>query len=316
MSDDRSTHTHERFPEPADVLEALQLGAAAPAEESAGPRPMPRPALVEQFTAIVRTSPCATNITSDYSDARYFLDRAVPNTGLSSAAALSATVDPLPGVKQCLTATNLAELAAGTHLLAAGTVVQVFALYARDGTKLYAFNQPPTRAVVVKITGTAAGGGKYTGRILTGSSSALAAGNLSMPEGLSVPPTDNALILNEEEDGLSGHRLAVPCYAVGSVAGVSQGLNVVMIRGALGATGGGTTLGDGTGGPVAADSNSWSRASSGTPLVVWVQTRTVWDPTGGVLYAYLRSFIFDARGMLVAVSGENQITVDVPVACQ
>lgn len=315
MPDERNIHTHERFPEPADVLEALQVGASAPAEESTGPRPMPRPALVEQFAAIVRTSPCSTNVSSDYPDARYYLDRAVPSSGLTSAASLAATVDALPGVKQCLTATNLAELAAGTHLLPAGTVVQVFALYARDGTKLYAFNQPPAGAVVVKITGTA-GGGKYTGRILTGASSASAAGNLSMPEGMSVPAADNALVLNEEEDGLSGHRLAVPCYAVGSVAGVSQGLNVVMIRGALGATGGGSTLGDGTGGPVAADSSSWSRSSSATPLVVWAQTRTVWDPSGGVLYAYLRSFTFDARGMLISVSGENQITVDVPVACQ
>jgi len=294
------------------VLEALQIGASAPAEESAGPRP----ALVEQFTAIVRTSPCASNVVNDYSDSRYYLDRAVAASGQSSSGPLAATLDALPGVRQCLTATNLAELAVGTHLLAAGTVVQVFALYARDGTKLYAFNQPPAGAVVVKITGAASGGGKYTGRIVSGASTAIGSGNLSMPEGMPVPAADNALILNEEEDGLSGHRLAAPCFAVGSVAGISQGLNVVMIRGALGTTAGASSLGDGAGGAVAADSSSWSRSSSGTPLVVWVQTRTVWDASGGVLYGYLRSFTFDARGMLVAVSGENQITLDVPVACQ
>jgi hypothetical protein len=197
-----------------------------------------------------------------------------------------------------------------------GMVVQVFALYARSGTKVYVFNQPPADAVVVEITGAVAGGGKYTGRVLSGASSAVAAGNLAMPEGLGVPGSDNALICNEEEDTLGGHRLAIPCYGVGRVAGISHGLTVVMIRGAKGATNSPTSLGDGTSGAVAADTTSWSKASDGTPVTVWVQTRTLWDSTGGVLYAYLRSFSFDARGLLVSVSGENRITVDVPTPCQ
>jgi len=296
-----------------DSSEALQqLGSEAAPQGIAVPAPRPRPAFVEQFTAIVRTSPCATNATSDYADARYFLDRAVPTTGSTSL--LSARVDSLPGVAECLTATNLAELAGGTHLLPAGTVVQVFSLYTRSGTKLRVFNTPPPDGAVVMITGTAAGGGKYTGNILTGGSTAVASGDLSMPEGMSAGA--DALILNEEEDGLSGHRLQVPCFAVGQLAGSSGGNAVVMIRGALGATGGATTLGDGSGGSVDADGSSWDKSSDGTPLDVWVQTRTFWDTSSGTLYGYLRQLSFDARGVLYAASGETQITIDVATACE
>jgi hypothetical protein len=164
--------------------------------------------------------------------------------------------------------------------------------------------------VVVQITGTAGGGGKYSGQILGGNSGAGTSGNLAMPEGLSG--AGPALILNEEEDGLSGHRLAVPCYAIGEIVGVSGGQTVVMIRGALGATAGATSL---AGSGVSADSGSWSRAGSGTPVTVTMQTRTVWDSGDGVLYGYSRNLSFDARGELVAVSAESQYTIDTPTAC-
>ena len=300
-----------------DASEALQEHSSDAGEHGeAQPAERRRPAFVEQFAAIIRNKPCASNAAADYTDERYYLDRAIPAAGSSSTRALSVQTDALPGLAQCLTATNLAEVSDKTHLLQVGMVVQVFALYARSGTKLYIFNQPPADAVVVEITGAAAGGGKYTGRILSGASSAVGAGNLAMSEGLTVPAIDDALICNEEEDALAGHRLAIPCYGIGRVVGISQGLTVVMIRGAKGATNSPTSLGDGTGGAVAADTTSWSKASNGTPVTVWVQTRTVWDSTGGVLYAYLRSFSFDARGLLASVSAENRITVDVPTACQ
>jgi hypothetical protein len=89
-----------------------------------------------------------------------------------------------------------------------------------------------------------------------------------------------------------------------------------MIRGAIGATGSATSLGNGTGGSVDADGTSWSKASDGVPVGVWVQTRTVWDSSTGTLYGYLRKFSFDARGALYAVSGEYQITVDVATECE
>jgi hypothetical protein len=271
------------------------------------------PAHVEQFPATVRASPCATNVASDYTDARYYLSRAIATS--SGATALATQTDTLPGVAQCLTATNLAELAGGTHRLPAGTIVQVFAFYTRPGKKLYVFNQPPADGVVVQISGGASGGGKYTGQVLAGDSSAAAAGDLAMPEGMNTSSGPAALILNEEETGLTGHRIAAGSYAVGEVAGNSNGTAIVVIRGGQGATGSPTALGDGSGGSAAADSSSWSKASDGTPLNVWVQTRTVWDSGSGTLYGYLRKFSFDARGVLYAVSGESQITIDVATAC-
>ena len=298
-----------------EASEALQEHASDATPTDALDAPRSKPAFVEQFTATVRSSPCATNVTADYADARYYLDRAVPQAGSTASGLLNVGADDLPGVKQCLTATNLAELAGATHLLASGTVVQVFALYTRDGTKLYVFNQPPPAGAAVIISAAAGGGGKYTGRILGGMSNAVATGDLSMPEGMSESGSP-ALILNEEEDGLTGHRLAVPSFAVGQVVGRSAGSSVVMIRGALGATAGGTLLGDGGGGSVAPDGTAWSRQTDGSPVVVWVQTRTVWDSSGGTLYGYLRALSFDARGVLVSASGESQFTIDTATSCQ
>src|SRR5205807_10370386 len=116
-------------------------------------RPLPRPAQVEQFPAIVRASPCNTG-GANYTDARYYLDRAVAQTGLAPTDAFDASGEQTPGIKQCFTATNLAELDAGTHLLGAGTIVQVLALPSREraGAKQYVFNHPPSTAVVVQIT--------------------------------------------------------------------------------------------------------------------------------------------------------------------
>ena len=295
-----------------DASEAIQRHTSVDHVEV--PAPQPRPGLVEQFAAIIRSLPCATNQTHDYSDARYYLDRAIASSKPSDK--LSVDDDQFPGIAACLTATNLAELANNTHLLPPGMIVQVFALYTRPGVKLYVFNCPPVDGVVVKITGAAGGGGKYTGRVLSGSSDATASATLDMPEGLSIPAADNALICNVEEDGETGHRLAIPGYAVGEIVGSSGGATVVMIRGALGSTDSPTSLGDGTGGSVSADGSSWSKATDATPLSVWVQTRTFWDTSTGTLYAYLRQFSFDARGVLYAVSGENQITVDVAQPCE
>jgi hypothetical protein len=293
-----------------DVSESFER-AGSEIHSVATPAPRPAPAYVEQFPAIVRDAPCSTGVASDYTDARYSLNRAIA-TSVDSAT-LSTKVDPLPGVKQCLTATNLAELAAGTHLLAAGTVVQVFALYTRDGRKLYVFNHPPPDGAIVLISGPATGGGKYTGQVLGGTSTATATGTLAMPEGLTAG--DDALILNEEETGLSGHRLAPGSFAVGRVAGRTNGTVIVVIRGAAGATSGPTALGDGSGGSVGAQGTSWSKGADATPVDLWVQTRTVWDSSTGTLLAYVRKLSFDARGLLYAVSGEDSVTVDVATAC-
>jgi hypothetical protein len=258
----------------------------------------------------VRATPCASDAIGDYSDARYYLDRAVPGVNADSDSVLAANVDRIPGVGECLTATNLAELPGNSHLVPAGTVVHAFAMPTRSGGKVYFFNHSPVRSAVVQITATAAGGGKYTGHIVSGVSSAGATGTLAMPEGLSSGMS--ALILNEEEDGQTGHRLSTSCYAVGQVAGVSGGQAIVIIRGAMGATTSPTSI---SGSGVTPDSGTWSRASNGTPVNVTLQTRTVWDSSAGVLYAYQRTMSFDARGLLVSVSAETQAVVDTATGC-
>jgi hypothetical protein len=137
-------------PDPADA-----------SDDPGAPALRARPALVEQFVGIIRSSPCSGS-GGDYSDARYFVDRATPRAALGHSDLLSADQDALPGVKECITATNLGELIDGTHQLSAGTLVQVFSLYVRgrNGAKLHVFNQPPRDAVVVQITGNASGGGE------------------------------------------------------------------------------------------------------------------------------------------------------------
>ena len=60
-----------------------------------------------------------------------------------------------------------------------------------------------------KITSAASGGGKYNGRTVTGLSTAVATGNLAMPEGMTVAGSDNLLLLDLTENGLSTHQVKV-----------------------------------------------------------------------------------------------------------
>jgi hypothetical protein len=279
----------------------------------------PRPALAEQFLGVIRASSCGRYSSISNADARYYIDRATPGD-LGETELVSASADQIPGIAQCLIATNLAEIASQTHLLPAGTLVQVVGIYARSSppAKLYVFNTPPPPSVVVKITGAASGAGEYNGRILGGTSSASPASALMMPAGMSVPSSDNALVLNTEEDSIVGNRLAVNSFAIGCVVGLTTEATprtIVMVRGGVGTMVSPTALGDGTGGSISADSTSWTKSTSATPLNLWVQTRTFWDTSGNVLYAYLRQMSFDARGLLTAVSGETQITVDTTQGC-
>ncbi len=140
-------------------------------------------------------------------------------------------------MRETVTATNLAELAAGTHLLPDGSTVQVAAFYARaSGAKVYVFNHPPTLAVVVQIVA-AGGAGEYDGKILGGASTATAGGTLVMPEGLTVPSSPNALVLNLEENGLAHNRLLADSYAIGVIRGLTRETpprRIVLIGGGVG----------------------------------------------------------------------------------
>ncbi len=95
-------------------------------------------------------------------------------------------------------------------------------------------NSPLVR---VKITGSASGGGKYTGRIFTGSSSASGTGTLAETDLGTDPATENALILNSREVGQSTHDLAsasfLPLLFLGmNIGTTTTGLTIVMIDGA------------------------------------------------------------------------------------
>lgn len=279
----------------------------------------PRPAFVEQFLGIIRSIPCHTPDADDYSDARYYVDRAVAKG--SSIDELSTEAEDIPGLQQCLTAVNLAELADGSHRLPEGTLVQVFALFPRaaPGRKIFVFHHPPAEAVVVKIIAAVAGAGQYDGRILGGAASASAATNLVMPSGLTVPSTNDALVLNLEEDGVSGHRLAPNTYAIGAIEGStteSPPRKIVLIRGGVGSAASATTIGAAAEGSETADTASWTRAGNATPLNLFVVSRVVYNATGDkTLYQFFRQLSFDARGLLLSVSAETRVTVDTTESC-
>ncbi len=84
--------------------------------------------------------------------------------------------------------------------------------------------------ITVKITSNASGGGKYNGRSVTGASTAVASGNLSMPEGMTVAGSDDCLIINYAENGLSTHVLTTSSFHTGIKLGISGGLTVVAIN--------------------------------------------------------------------------------------
>ncbi|MDB5353594.1 MAG: hypothetical protein JWN24_47 [Phycisphaerales bacterium] len=280
-----------------------------------------RPAFVEQFVGVVRGGSCSMGGGNDYSDARYFISRSVPQHGMVANNLLETENETLPGVAGCLTATNIAELANGTHLLAAGAVVQVFALRTRatPGAKVFVFNQPPVAAVVVKITGPAGGAGEYNGRVLGGAASAAPGAALGMPAGMTSPGGDNALVLNVEEDGITGHRLKSGSYAVGVVRGSTAETpprSIVFIRGGVGRVDSPTVIGGASEGSESADASSWSRDTNGTPVDIYMVSRTVYNEAGDrTLYQFVRKLSFDARGLLVGVGGESRVTIDVTEAC-
>ena len=140
-----------------------------------------------------------------------------------------------------------------------------------------------------------------------------------MPMGMSIGPSESALVLNLEEDTLTGHRLKSPSYAEGVVCGVIPGSpprSVVMVRGGVGNTDSPTIIGSTSDSSESADTTTWSKFTDGTPVNVFVTTRVVYNPTGDkTIYAFVRQLSFDARGTLFAIGAEARITVDVTESC-
>src|SRR5665213_538107 len=131
-----------------------------------------RPEFVEQFVGIILNAPCANAGAGDYADARYYVQRGVPVRSMGAGDVLSAQAEAIPGVAQCVTATNLAELADQTHLLIAGSLVQVFALHTRGspGAKVHVSHGRRVHAARGTNTGPAGRAGDFEHRVITGSS--------------------------------------------------------------------------------------------------------------------------------------------------
>ncbi len=74
--------------------------------------------------------------------------------------------------------------------------------------------------VVVTVTATDTGAGKYAGHVFSGNCTAAATTSINMPEGLRDSGNTNALILNIAE-GAFGHRLLLGSFHVGLKAGIT-----------------------------------------------------------------------------------------------
>lgn len=89
----------------------------------------------------------------------------------------------------------------------------------QGGLKVIGIGKFPNPTVLVKVTGNATGGAQNVGRILTGSSTADGVGNLTMPEGMTVPAADNALILDLNGNGTAVWGLSANTFHIGLVVG-------------------------------------------------------------------------------------------------
>lgn len=134
--------------------------------------------------------------------------------------------------------------------------------------------------VTVKITGAAAGNGKYNGRSLSGTSTAVATGTLAMPEGMTVAAADDVLFLHLGENGGSGHDLAVDGteFVVGVVVGQTADGKLI-VQGRAGSGGGGSV----PAGTHFAVTLATSSGSAGTDTVACDFKYTATDLNGNVL---------------------------------
>lgn len=141
--------------------------------------------------------------------------------------------------------------------------------------------------------------GIFPARINIGSSSHTHAGlKASDSTQLDSAFAGNAKIIYKESG--TGTKLAVVEYPVVPI----------------GATTSPTTLGGSTEGSETAASDTWTRATSGTPLEEWYISRVgYWHAGDGKLYAFYRKRTYDSCGLLISVSAETRVEIDAPEAC-
>lgn len=237
----------------ASALEALRRTAQAAAAASlggaldGGAKPDPR-AGMRVFRARVTETP-GTNedgtAGAAYDDYRYWVVSVEPTADTDSPESeLTVEDDQFPGVGRYVTAFNLAEITvtvedddsltveSSGHSVTEGQLVTVISYPSRSnpGRRLYFFSHAAGSTLVrAKVTGTtlggtALGGGKYAGRILTGTSTIAAnSTDLTMPEGLTVPGADDCMIVNIAESGSSAHSLTDSGNAAPYVMGFIDG---------------------------------------------------------------------------------------------
>lgn len=175
---------------------------------------------------LARVTTAGPNGEANYSDSRYWVKFALIDTEGSTSQPNTAILDirdrsrslasptPSDASPDVVTATNLAEAAysnnAGAHALSDGQPVWVFPVYdsADVQTKRWVFSVQPEYTRLVQVTGSASGGGKYTGSLLARPASDIpAAGNLSAAE-VTSGTIETIRIVNTREVGQSTHDLA------------------------------------------------------------------------------------------------------------
>ena len=126
-----------------------------------------------------------------------------------------------------------------------------------------------------------------------------------------APNVDEAFELNLKEGILTGtwvHMWADPATGGGVFYFFDLG---------MGLPGTGKTVGT-TAETEAAQADTWDVTNQGSDegLEMVQLTRTAYDHTSDeTLYAYYRTFSYDANGHLTDVSAETRVTIDAPTAC-
>ncbi|OQB76318.1 MAG: hypothetical protein BWX88_05360 [Planctomycetes bacterium ADurb.Bin126] len=203
--------------------------------------------------------------------------------------------------------------------LASGSVGGAFILWKEGGTgKKWAVVRVSNlrRDAVVKLTGNAEGGGKYTGKLLTGRSESDPTVDLGMPEAM-VEGAD-CLFLNMEEDSLPTHWLATGgqdgyAYVEGVVVGHTEPTEdkpskpIVMGHGGKARLAYPETIGSDAEGQQDVQTSEWRRREEtdgyvygDCPVEVYIMTRPpVYDDSESgdkVFYVFMRKALIAADG--------------------
>lgn len=266
------------------------------------------------------------NEEEDFTDARYWVQlvycEPLDEGELDQDDAIKFTPEiESEGQPHIICATNIGEMSmneaafvdgdGGSHVLSIGQHVMVTAIEQRqvDTTAVVFTLEAHDRTVPVVFSSTYTTGGCYNGKIL-GWSTGAAPGLLSAA--LTHPADDNAIIQVVEEDGLSGHGAQLGSYSVGVIRGyidTDPPKAIVYVPSAKGRQDSPDVLGAAGEGAESADTSTWTRG--GTPITLYLQTRTFYDHGGSkILYGYQRPVKFDAMGKLYEIGPETRYVVD------